>query len=280
MGIKKFNPITPTLRYRTVSDFAEITKSTPEKSLTESLGKTGGRNNIGRQTARRRGGGHKRLYRIVDFKRKKRGIPGNVVSIEYDPNRTSRIALIHYADGEKTYIIAPNDLKVGDKIVAGPEADIKPGNALPLEKVPVGTMVHNVELKPGRGGQLARSAGSGIQLVAKDDGYGVLRLPSGEMRRVSLSCRATVGQVGNVDHENQSGGKAGRSRWRGKRPSVRGSAMNPVDHPHGGGEGKSKGGRHPVTPWGVPTLGKRTRSKHKESDKLIVRPRRRGKEKR
>jgi large subunit ribosomal protein L2 len=203
-----------------------------------------------------------------------------VAAIEYDPNRSARIALLHYADGAKSYILAPARLRVGATVESGVGADIKPGNALPLENIPTGTLVHNVELKPGKGGQLARSAGSGIQLVAKDEGYGVLRLPSGEMRRVPLVCRATIGQVGNVDHENISGGKAGRSRWKGKRPSVRGAAMNPVDHPHGGGEGKSKGGRHPVTPWGVPTLGKRTRRKHKESDKLIVRARRRGKEKR
>jgi large subunit ribosomal protein L2 len=263
-----------------VSSFEEITKSEPEKSLTAPIKKTGGRNVNGRVTTRHQGGGHKRRYRIIDFKRRKDGVPAKVAAIEYDPNRSARIALLHYADGEKAYIIAPARLEVGATVESGPGADIRPGNTLPLENIPTGTMVHNVELKPGRGGQLARSAGSGIQLVAKDDGYGVLRLPSGEMRRVKLSCRATVGQVGNVDHENQSGGKAGRSRWRGKRPAVRGSAMNPVDHPHGGGEGKSKGGRHPVTPWGVPTLGKRTRAKHKESDSLIVRPRRRGKEKR
>jgi large subunit ribosomal protein L2 len=203
-----------------------------------------------------------------------------VAAIEYDPNRSARIALLHYADGAKSYILAPARLRVGALVESGPNADIRPGNALPLENIPTGTLVHNVELKPGKGGQLARSAGSGIQLVAKDEGYGVLRLPSGEMRRVPLACRGTVGQVGNVDHENISGGKAGRSRWQGKRPAVRGSAMNPVDHPHGGGEGKSKGGRHPVTPWGVPTLGKRTRRKHKESNRLIVRARRRGKEKR
>jgi large subunit ribosomal protein L2 len=207
-------------------------------------------------------------------------VPAKVAAIEYDPNRSARIALLHYADGAKSYILAPARLRVGATVESGPAADIRPGNALPLENIPTGTLVHNVELKPGRGGQMARSAGSGVQLVAKDEGYGVLRLPSGEMRRVPLTCRATVGQVGNVDHENVTGGKAGRSRWQGKRPTVRGSAMNPVDHPHGGGEGKSKGGRHPVTPWGVPTLGKRTRRKHKESNKLIVRARRRGKEKR
>jgi large subunit ribosomal protein L2 len=264
----------------TVSTFEEVTKSTPEKSLTEKLTKKGGRNNNGRITTRHQGGGHKRRYRIVDFKRLKDGIPAKVAAIEYDPNRSARIALLHYADGAKSYILAPARLQVGATVESGPGADIKPGNALPLENIPTGTLVHNVELKPGQGGKMARSAGSGVQLVAKDAGFGVLRLPSGEMRRVALTCRATIGQVGNLDHENITGGKAGRSRWRGKRPTVRGSAMNPVDHPHGGGEGKSKGGRHPVTPWGVPTLGKRTRRKHKESNKLIVRARRRGKEKR
>jgi large subunit ribosomal protein L2 len=280
MALKKYKPTSPGRRFMSVSSFEEVTKSEPEKSLTAPLKKTGGRNVNGRITTRHQGGGHKRRYRIIDFKRRKDGIPAKVAAIEYDPNRSARIALLHYADGEKAYILAPARLEVGARVESGRGADIRPGNALPLENIPTGTMVHNVELKPGRGGQLARSAGSGVQLVAKDDGYGVLRLPSGEMRRVPLTCRATVGQVGNVDHENQSGGKAGRSRWRGKRPSVRGSAMNPVDHPHGGGEGKSKGGRHPVTPWGVPTLGKRTRRKHKESNKLIVRGRRRGKEKR
>jgi large subunit ribosomal protein L2 len=272
MGIKKFNPITPTLRYRTVSDFAEITKSTPEKSLTEALHKTGGRNNVGRMTARRRGGGHKRLYRIVDFKRRKRSIPATVVAIEYDPNRTSRIALLNYADGEKSYIIAPNDLKVGDRVIAGPEADIKPGNALPLEKVPVGTMVHNVELKVGRGGQMVRSAGSFAQLMAKDGNYATLRLPSGEMRMVRKECYASVGQVGNLDHENVVSGKAGRTRWLGKRPQVRGVAMNPVDHPLGGGEGKSSGGRPGCSPWGLPD-GRKTRKRKKPSTRLIVRRR-------
>ena len=261
-----------------VSTFEEITKSTPEKSLLEPVTKKGGRNNNGRITTRHQGGGHKRRYRIIDFKRLKDGVPAKVHSIEYDPNRSARIALLHYLDGEKAYILAPAQLRVGAMVQSGPDADIKVGNALPLENIPTGTLVHNVELKPGQGAKMARSAGSGIQLVAKDQGFAVLRLPSGEMRRVPLECRATVGQVGNVDHQNINWGKAGRNRWRGKRPSVRGSAMNPVDHPHGGGEGKSKGGRHPVTPWGVPTLGKRTRSKHKESNKLIVRGRRRGKD--
>ena len=280
MPTKKFKPTSPGRRFMTVSDFAEVTRSEPEKSLVESVKKTGGRNNKGRITTRHQGGGHKRRYRVIDFKRTKDGVPAKVAAIEYDPNRSARIALLHYLDGAKAYILAPARLRVGSLVESGPTADIKPGNALPLENIPTGTMVHNVELKPGQGGKMARSAGSSVQLVAKDDGYGVLRLPSGEMRRVPLPCRATVGQVGNTDHENQSGGKAGRNRWKGIRPAVRGSAMNPVDHPHGGGEGKSKGGRHPVTPWGVPTLGKRTRQKHKESDKLIVRGRRRGKDKR
>jgi large subunit ribosomal protein L2 len=280
MALKKYKPTTPGRRFMTSSSFEEVTKSKPEKSLTGAVKKTGGRNNAGRITTRHKGGGHKRRYRLIDFKRVKDGVPAKVAAIEYDPNRSAYIALLHYADGAKSYILAPARLKVGTSVESGPDADIKPGNALPLQMIPTGTLVHNVELKPGRGGQLARSAGSGVQLVAKDEGFGVLRLPSGEVRRVPLTCRATIGQVGNVDHENISGGKAGRSRWRGKRPTVRGSAMNPVDHPHGGGEGKSKGGRHPVTPWGVPTLGKRTRSKHKESDRLIVRGRRRGKDKR
>ena len=277
---KKFKPTSPGRRFMTVSDFKEVTKSEPEKSLVEPVKKKGGRNNSGRITTRHKGGGHKRRYRVVDFKRTKDGVPAKVKAIEYDPNRSANIALLHYADGAKAYILAPARLRVGATVESGPASDIRPGNALPLRNIPTGTLVHNVELKPGQGGKMARSAGSGVQLVGKDEGHAVLRLPSGELRRVPLACRATVGQVGNVDHENISGGKAGRSRWRGKRPTVRGSAMNPVDHPHGGGEGKSKGGRHPVTPWGVPTLGKRTRRKHKESDRLIIRQRRRGKEKR
>ena len=280
MPVRRFKPTSPGRRHMSVSDFAEVTRSKPEKSLLEPLSKKGGRNNNGRITTRHQGGGTKRRYRVIDFKRTKDGVPAKVAAIEYDPNRSARIALLHYADGFKSYILAPAGLRVGATVESGPEADIKVGNALPLESIPTGTLVHAVELKPGQGAKMARSAGSGIQLVAKDAGYAVLRLPSGEMRRVPLACRATVGQVGNVDHQNINWGKAGRSRWKGKRPSVRGSAMNPVDHPHGGGEGKSKGGRHPVTPWGVPTLGKRTRGKHKESDKLIVRGRRRGKEKR
>ena len=278
MPIRRYKPTSPGRRFMSVSTFEEITKTTPEKSLLEPVTKKGGRNNNGRITTRHQGGGHKRRYRIIDFKRLKDGVPAKVAAIEYDPNRSANIALLHYLDGEKAYILAPAQLRVGVLVQSGPDADIKVGNALPLENIPTGTLVHNVELKPGQGAKMARSAGSGIQLVAKDAGFAVLRLPSGEMRRVPLTCRATVGQVGNVDHQNINWGKAGRNRWKGKRPSVRGSAMNPVDHPHGGGEGKSKGGRHPVTPWGVPTLGKRTRSKHKESNKLIVRGRRRGKD--
>jgi large subunit ribosomal protein L2 len=280
MPVRKYKPTSAGRRFMSVSTFEEVTKTEPEKSLTEPLTKKAGRNVHGRVTTRHRGGGHKRRYRKIDFKRRKDGVPAKVAAIEYDPNRSARIALLHYADGFKAYILAPLGLRVGAVVESGPGADIKPGNSLPLENIPTGTLVHNVELKPGKGGQLARSAGAGIQLVAKDEPYAVLRLPSGELRRVLLTCRATVGQVGNVDHSNITVGKAGRSRWLGRRPSVRGSAMNPVDHPHGGGEGKSKGGRHPVTPWGVPTLGKRTRRKHKESNKLIVRGRRRGKEKR
>jgi large subunit ribosomal protein L2 len=273
MGIKKFKPITPTLRYRTVSDFSDVTKKTPEKQLLDPLKKSGGRNNKGRITMRRRGGGHKRRYRIIDFKRKKLEVPSKVAAVEYDPNRSARIALLHYVDGEKRYILAPNNLKVGDTVVAGPGADIKPGNALPLEKVPLGSMVHNIEMTPGRGGQLARSAGSYAQLMAKEGKMATLRLPSGEMRMVRLECYATLGQVGNLDHENVVWGKAGKTRWMGRRPKVRGVAMNPVDHPLGGGEGKSSGGRHPVTPWGKPTKGHKTRKKNKPSDKIIVRRR-------
>ena len=278
MALRKYKPTSPGRRFMATSSFDEVTKTEPEKSLLEPLSKTGGRNNRGRITSRHQGGGHKRQYRKLDFKRIKDGVPAKVAAIEYDPNRSARIALLHYADGAKSYILAPARLRVGAVLESGPEADIKPGNALPLANIPTGTLVHNVELKPGQGGRMARSAGSSVQLVAKDGDLAVLRLPSGELRRVLLACRATVGQVGNSDHANQASGKAGRTRWLGKRPSVRGSAMNPVDHPHGGGEGKTKGGRHPVTPWGVPTLGKRTRRKHKDSDKLIVRGRRRGKE--
>jgi large subunit ribosomal protein L2 len=275
MPVRRYKPTSPGRRFMTVSTFEEITKSKPEKSLTTKLTKKGGRNNNGRITTRHQGGGHKRRYREIDFKRLKDGVPAKVVAIEYDPNRSARIALLHYADGAKSYILAPARLRVGTTVESGPSADIKPGNALPLENIPTGTLVHNVELKPGRGGQMARSAGSGVQLVAKDEGYGVLRLPSGEMRRVPLKCRATVGQVGNVDHENVTGGKAGRNRWKGKRPSVRGVAMNPIDHPHGGGEGKTSGGRHPVSPWGQPEG--RTRDKNKPSSRMIVRRRKTGK---
>src|SRR5215218_10208016 len=261
MPVRRYKPTSAGRRFMSVSDFEGVSKKAPEKSLLEPVKKTGGRNNNGRITTRHRGGGHKRRYRVIDFKRTKDGVPAKVAAIEYDPNRSANIALLHYADGAKAYILAPARLRVGASVESGPRADIRPGNALPLQNIPTGTLVHNVELKPGKGGQLARSAGAGVQLVAKDEGFATLRLPSGEMRRVLLTCRATVGQVGNVDHGNITGGKAGRSRWLGKRPAVRGSAMNPVDHPHGGGEGKSKGGRHPVTPWGVPTLGKRTRRK-------------------
>ena len=273
MGIKKFKPITPTQRYRTVSDFSDITRKTPEKSLLEPLKKTGGRNNKGRITMRRRGGGHKQRYRVVDFKRKKQGVPAKVATIEYDPSRSARIALLHYVDGDKRYILAPNDLKVGDTVVSGPDADIKAGNALPLDRIPLGSMVHNIELIPGRGGQMARSAGSFAQLMAKDGDMATVRLPSGETRMVRRECYATIGQVGNLDHENVVWGKAGKTRWMGRRPKVRGVAMNPIDHPHGGGEGKTSAGRHPVTPWGKPTKGYKTRKKHKPSDKFIVRRR-------
>jgi large subunit ribosomal protein L2 len=278
MPVRRYKPTSAGRRFMSVSDFEGVSKKAPEKSLLEPVKKTGGRNNNGRITTRHQGGGHKRRYRVIDFKRRKDGVPATVAAIEYDPNRSARIALLHYADGAKAYILAPAGLRAGATVQSGSDADIKPGNSLPLSSIPTGTLVHCVELKPGKGAQMARSAGTGIQLVAKDEGYGVLRLPSGEMRRVLLTCRATVGQVGNSEHQNVTVGKAGRSRWQGKRPAVRGSAMNPVDHPHGGGEGKSKGGRHPVTPWGVPTLGKRTRKKHKESNNLIVRGRRRGKE--
>jgi large subunit ribosomal protein L2 len=254
-----------------------VTKTTPEKWVLGKIQKPGGRTHNGRITSRHIGGGHKRRYRIIDFKRRKDGVPAKVASIEYDPNRSARIALLHYADGEKRYILAPQRVRVGDTVMSGPTADIRPGNALALRDIPTGTIVHNIELKIGRGGQLCRSAGVGAQLMAKDGDYATLRLPSSEMRMVHLDCRATVGQIGNVTHENITVGKAGRSRWKGKRPRVRGSAMNPVDHPHGGGEGKSNSGRHPVTPWGKPTHGYRTRPKGKKSSKYIVRGRRRGK---
>ncbi|MEO2065620.1 LSU ribosomal protein L2P [Thermovibrio guaymasensis] len=272
MGIKRFKPYTPSRRFMTVSDFAEITKTEPEKSLTVGFVRGTGRNNQGRITCRHKGGGHKRRYRIIDFRRDKIGVPAKVAAIEYDPNRSARIALLVYADGEKRYIIWPEGLKVGDTVVAGPDAEIKVGNALPLRNIPVGTIVHNVELKPGKGGQLARAAGSFAQIMGKVGDYAQLRLPSGELRLVHLDCMATIGQVGNLDHENIVLGKAGRSRWLGIRPTVRGTAMNPVDHPHGGGEGRTFG-KHPVTPWGQPTKGYKTRRAKKYSDKFIIKRR-------
>ena len=273
MAVRKLKPTSPGRRSQTISLFEEITRSTPEKSLTEGLTKKAGRNNYGRITMRRRGGGHKRLYRIIDFKRNKFDIPATVAHIEYDPNRSARIALLHYVDGEKRYIIAPVGVKQGDVVIAGETADIKPGNALPMGKIPVGTIIHNIELAPGRGGQFCRAAGAYAQLVAKEGKYALLRMPSGEVRKVLLTCIATVGQVGNVTHEKIRIGKAGRNRWLGNRPKVRGVAMNPIDHPLGGGEGRSSGGRHPVTPWGVPTKGYKTRDKKKASNKLIVKRR-------
>ncbi|MGI6649929.1 MAG: 50S ribosomal protein L2 [Bacillota bacterium] len=270
MGVKQFKPTTPGRRQMTVLTFDEITTDRPEKSLLKPLKKSGGRNTQGRLTVRHKGGGHKRQYRIIDFKRNKDSIPARVASIEYDPNRSANIALLNYVDGEKRYILAPHGLKVGDTVVSGPDADIKVGNALPLQNIPVGTFIHNIELKPGKGGQLSRSAGEAVQLMAKEGKYATLRLPSGEMRQVLSTCRATIGQVGNLDHENITVGKAGRNRWKGIRPSVRGVVMNPVDHPHGGGEGRSPIGRKtPMTPWGKVAIGGRTR-KPKASDKLII----------
>jgi len=274
MGLKKYKPTSPGRRFQTVSDFSEITSTVPEKSLLEPLPKKGGRNNNGRITTRHQGGGHKRRYRVIDFKRNKDGVPSKVATIEYDPNRSARIALLYYADGEKRYILAPKGLEVGQTITAGPGSDIRPGNALPLSDIPTGTVVHAVELQPGKGAAIARSAGTSVQLVGKEGDYAILRMPSSEMRRVLLTCRATVGEVGNAEHGNVSIGKAGRARHLGVRPTVRGTAMNPVDHPHGGGEGKNKtAGRHPVTPWGVPTKGHRTRLKGKITDRLIIRRR-------
>ena len=274
MAIKKYKPITPGQRGMTVSAFDEITKTTPEKSLTVTLKKHSGRNVRGKITVRHRGGGYRPKYRIIDFKRLKDGVPGKVSAIEYDPNRSANIALIFYADGEKRYIIAPNKLKVGDTIVSGPDADIKVGNALPLKNIPVGTVIHNVELKPGKGAQLVRSAGNGAQLMAKEGDYAQVRLPSGEVRKIRIECRATIGEVGNLDHENIKIGKAGKKRHMGIRPTVRGSVMNPNDHPHGGGEGRAPIGRKgPVTPWGKPALGLKTRKKNKASDKYIVKRR-------
>ena len=277
MPIRKPKPTSPGRRFVTYADFGELTKKEPEKNLTEGLKKSGGRNSNGRKTARHRGGGAKRLYRVIDFKRRKDGIPARVAAIEYDPNRSAYIALLHYADGEKSYIIAPNRLRVGMTVQSGAGSDITVGNAMPLAAMPVGTLVHNVELQPGRGGQLARSAGTYVQLVGRDQGYALLRLASGEMRMVRADCRATVGVVGNADHQNVTVGKAGRKRHMGVRPQTRGTAMNPVDHPHGGGEGATPLGNHPQTPWGVPTIGYRTRKKGKQSDRYIVRGRRRGK---
>jgi large subunit ribosomal protein L2 len=269
MAIKTYRPITPTLRFKTTLVNEEITTNRPHKALLEPKKRTGGRRNSGDTTSRFIGGGHKQQYRVIDFKRDKTGIPATVASIEYDPNRSARIALLNYADGEKRYILQPDGLKVGAKIMSGPDADILVGNALPLKNIPGGTVVHNIELRPGKGAQMARSAGAQAQLVAKEGEYALLKLPSGETRRVMLNCMATVGQVGNLDHENVAIGKAGRTRWLGKRPHNRGVAMNPVDHPHGGGEGKTSGGRHPVTPWGQPTRGYKTRN-NKRTDKMIV----------
>ena len=269
MPVRKFNPTSPGQRFQTVQTFEDITTSEPYKPLVEPLHQSGGRNNRGHLTSWWRGGGHKRMYRIIDFKRDKRDIPAKVSTIEYDPNRTARIALVTYADGEKRYILQPIGLKVGDTIIAGPNVDILPGNSLPLKNIPLGTLIHNVELKSGKGGQIARSAGSSVQLVAKEGEYASVKMPSGEIRNINIECYATVGQVGNLDHENVSIGKAGRSRWLGQRPHVRGVAMNPVDHPLGGGEGKTSGGRHPVSPWGLPTKGYKTRNR-KTTDKFIV----------
>ncbi|MDZ7360975.1 MAG: 50S ribosomal protein L2 [candidate division KSB1 bacterium] len=270
MGIRTFRPLTPSLRFTAIPTFEEITKTKPERALTEPLPKSGGRNNLGKTTSRFRGGGHKRRYRRIDFKRDKHNVPAKVAAIEYDPNRTARIALLHYLDGEKRYILAPIGLNVGDTVMAGENADFRVGNALPLKNMPIGATVHNVELRLGRGGQIGRSAGALIQLMGREGDYAQLRLPSGEMRRVRAECYATIGQVGNLEHENISLGKAGRNRWRGWRPHVRGVAMNPVDHPMGGGEGKSSGGRHPTSPWGQKAKGLKTRKKRKPSSKYII----------
>jgi large subunit ribosomal protein L2 len=272
MALKRYRPTTPAQRYRTTSDFGTVTKTEPEKGLVEPIKRKGGRNNKGRISMRHRGGGHKRRYRVIDTRRDKYGIPARVAGIEYDPNRSARIALLHYADGEKRYMLAPVGLGVGDMVVSGPGSDIRVGNALPLKEIPLGTEIHNVEMTPGKGGQIARGAGTLVQLVAKEGDYGHLRLPSGEVRLVRLECLATIGQVGNTDHENVTSGKAGRTRWLGRRPKVRGVAMNPIDHPMGGGEGKSSGGRHPCSPWGWPTKGYKTR-RRKSTSKFIVRGR-------
>ena len=275
MAVKKYKPVTPSRRYFSVVDSSDITSRKPHKPLTEGKKRISGRNNAGRMTVRRRGGGHKRLYRAIDFKRSKRNIEAKVLTIEYDPNRSARIALLSYVDGEKRYILAPDGLKVGDRVVAGTNVKVAVGNAMPIGNMPLGTVVHNVELNPGRGGQLARSAGTFIQLVGKEGKHCIVKLPSGETRILHKECFATVGQIGNQDHFNISLGKAGRSRWLGRRPKVRGVAMNPVDHPHGGGEGKSSGGRHPVSPWGKPTKGYKTRKKNKPSDRYIIGKRKR-----
>ena len=276
MPIKKFKPVTASLRFRAITEREELTRAEPEKSLLAPVKRSGGRNAHGHVTSRRRGGGHKRRYRIIDFKRDKKGVPGKVAEIEYDPNRSAHIALIHYADGEKRYILSPRGLKQGDTVVAGPGSDIRTGNSLPLGEIPLGTMVHNIEMKPGKGGQLVRSAGTGAQVVAKEGDYVTLRMPSTEVRMIHRVCFATIGQVGNIDHELQSIGKAGATRWRGRRPKVRGVAMNPIDHPLGGGEGKTSGGRPPVSPWGKPE-GRKTRKRKKKSNQYIVRGRKRGK---
>jgi len=270
MGIKTYKPTTPSRRFMAISDFSEITCTKPEKSLLAPMKKSGGRNSNGRITVRWRGGGHKRFYRIIDFKRNKFGIPAKVDSIQYDPNRSAYIALLVYTDGEKRYILSPDNLAVGDTLMSGPQAEIRVGNTLPLSRIPLGSMVHAIELKPGKGAQFARSAGAGCQIMAREEGMVTLKLPSSETRMFHENCMATVGQVGNLDHSNENWGKAGRSRWKGKCPKVRGVAMNPVDHPHGGGEGRTSGGRHPVTPWGVPTKGYKTRKVKKESDKYII----------
>lgn len=273
MAIKKMKPVTPGTRFRSNYTFEEITRTNPEKSLTVSLKKSGGRNNLGKVTSRHRGGGHKRRYRIIDFKREKFGVPAKVFSIEYDPNRTCRIALLHYSDGEKRYILAPEGLKVGDTLMSGTGADIKVGNALPIKEIPLGSFIHNVEMKPGKGGQIGRSAGAAIQLMAREGNMATLKLPSGEIRMVRTNCIATYGSVGNAEHINISLGKAGRNRWLGKRPHPRGVAMNPVDHPMGGGEGKTSGGGHPVSPWGQKAKGLKTRKRKNESNKYIVKRR-------
>lgn len=270
MAVKIYSPTTPGRRFMTGADFSELTSSQPEKSLLRPLKKSGGRNSRGRMTARHKGGGHKRRYRVIDFKRDKDGVPAKVVSIEYDPNRTTRIALLQYSDGEKRYILAPLGIKVGDTVSSGPDAEVKAGNALQLSHIPLGISIHNLELVPGKGAQMVRSAGGSATMIAREGNFARVRLPSGEIRLIRVNCKATIGQLGNVEHEGISIGKAGRARWLGRRPKVRGVAMNPIDHPHGGGEGKSSGGRHPSTPWGKPTKGYKTRRVRKESDKYIV----------